>query len=94
MQRGRGLLTSLDGNGVHLCFNRHSDFGGYLQWTHGARQSQRTEHSNPTPRREVSGVVSLNATCGSGHYPQVEHLQSSGWWDWSKRAVERVNFVV
>jgi hypothetical protein len=100
MKWGEGLPTGpSNGNGVHLCFNRHSGFGGYSQWKRGARLIQIDEKKlgknelDTWIRLEdgsISGAVTLNATYGSDHYPEVEHLASSGWWEWSKRAVAGV----
>jgi hypothetical protein len=100
MKWGEGLSTGpSNGNGVHLCFNRHSGFGGYLQWKRGARQIQvedgklGKDELNTWIRLEdgtVSDAVTLNATYGNDHYPKVEHMASSGWWDWSRRALASV----
>lgn len=76
-----GTLTgmTLAGNGLDLCFGRHTGYGGYGSWTRGSRQVQvsldtlgsaietwtRLEDGN------VTGAVTLNATFGTDAYPAV-----------------------
>ncbi|PYH99065.1 Metallo-dependent phosphatase [Aspergillus ellipticus CBS 707.79] len=70
---------NLTGNGLNLCFGRHSGYGGYGSWTRGSRQillDERTldEQLSTWVRLEdgsVSGTVSLNATYGEDWYPAV-----------------------
>ncbi|KAK5120380.1 hypothetical protein LTR85_006319 [Meristemomyces frigidus] len=71
---------NLTGNGLDLCFGRHSGYGGYGSWERGSRQVLVTEEllkdrSVETWVRletgEVSGRVMLNGTYGRDHYPAV-----------------------
>ncbi|KAL1967225.1 hypothetical protein VTN77DRAFT_3516 [Rasamsonia byssochlamydoides] len=70
---------NLTGNGLFLCFGRHSGYGGYGTWTRGARQillDERTLGSQTKTwiRLEdgtISGSVTLNATYGQDYYPAV-----------------------
>ncbi|PYI10931.1 Metallo-dependent phosphatase [Aspergillus sclerotiicarbonarius CBS 121057] len=70
---------NLTGNGLNLCFGRHSGYGGYGSWTRGARQILLNENTLDKQvwtwvRLEdgsVSGSVSLNATYGEDSYPAV-----------------------
>lgn len=70
-----------NGEGLNLCFDRKSGYGGYSDWTHGARQIVidkgrlgnkdidtwiRLEDGN------ISGSVTLNSTYGTDHYPPVK----------------------
>lgn len=67
------------GNGLDMCFGRHSGYGGYGSWTRGSRQilvtKQTLGKSVKTWIRledgSVSGSVSLNGTYGSDRYPAV-----------------------
>lgn len=74
-------MMSLTGNGLSLCFGRHSGYGGYGQWTRGSRQIRLTRSA--LARREVetwirledetvSGWVTLNRTYGVDQYPAVK----------------------
>lgn len=70
---------NLTGNGLDLCFGRHSGYGGYGSWTRGSRQillDQKTlGNSTETWIRledsTVSGRITLNSTYGSDEYPVV-----------------------
>ena len=70
---------NLTGNGLNLCFGRHSGYGGYGSWTRGARQILLQEEDlgrqlSTWVRLEdgsVSGSVRLNATYGEDWYPAV-----------------------
>ncbi|KAH8899266.1 Metallo-dependent phosphatase [Thozetella sp. PMI_491] len=70
---------NLTGNGLNLCFGRHSGYGGYGSWTRGSRQILITEASLGSAtqtwiRREdsaISGSVVLNSTYGTDKYPVV-----------------------
>ncbi|KAJ9353856.1 hypothetical protein DTO027B9_5069 [Paecilomyces variotii] len=70
---------NLTGNGLFLCFGRHSGYGGYGSWTRGARQillDERTldSYTETWVRLEdgtVSGHVVLNRTYGEDYYPAV-----------------------
>ncbi|KAK3115545.1 hypothetical protein LTR53_004992 [Teratosphaeriaceae sp. CCFEE 6253] len=70
----------LVGNGLDLCFGRHSGYGGYGSWTRGSRQILVTEdllkHGvvetwNRLESGDVSGSVVLNGTYGRDRYPTV-----------------------
>lgn len=80
-----GTLPS-NGKGLNICFNRHSGYGGYTDWTRGARQivvgeDLLDEHVVDTWIRledgSISGQVSLNATFGTDQYPDVARPKSS-----------------
>jgi hypothetical protein len=70
---------NLTGNGMNLCFGRHSGYGGYGDWTRGSRQVLLNEkHLNTKTETwirledgSVSGRVTLNATYGQDEYPPV-----------------------
>lgn len=70
---------NLRGNGLHLCFGRHTGYGGYGTWTRGSRQilinektlGKSTETWIRLEDRTVSGRVVLNSTYGSDEYAQV-----------------------
>jgi len=68
---------NLTGNGVNLCFGRHSGYGGYGNWMRGSRQILLDEKHITTKtwiRLEdgsVSGKVTLNSTYGQDVYPPV-----------------------
>ena len=71
---------NLTGNGLDLCFGRHTGYGGYGSWTRGSRQILVTEEdlkkrSLETWVRlesgEISGKVTLNGTYGQDVYAAV-----------------------
>jgi len=71
---------NLTGNGLILCFGRHSGYGGYGSWTRGSRQivlDQKTlafHEVQSWVRLEdssISGKVTLNSTFGIDKYPAV-----------------------
>jgi N-acetylneuraminic acid mutarotase len=74
-------LPNMDikGDGVVLCFDRHSGYGGYGTWTRGSRQIVLDEKTlgsatDTWVRLEtgsVSGAVTLNSTYGLDKYPVV-----------------------
>ncbi|KAF1943543.1 Metallo-dependent phosphatase [Clathrospora elynae] len=79
--------TPANGNGLNICFNRHSGYGGYGDYSRGARQIIveegklgqdvvetwiRLENGN------ISGHVSLNSTFGTDQYPKADGTKSSG----------------
>ncbi|KAF2127868.1 Metallo-dependent phosphatase [Dothidotthia symphoricarpi CBS 119687] len=88
MKWAKNLPTNpTNGNGVNFCFNRHSGYGGYTDWTRGARQIVVDEDKLGKSELEtwirledgsVSGHVTLNSTYGVDQYPQVQKLKSSG----------------
>ncbi|CAO2657985.1 Nn.00g072450.m01.CDS01 [Neocucurbitaria sp. VM-36] len=74
-----------NGNGINLCFNRHSGYGGYTDWKRGARQIVIEEERLGINELEtwirledgrISGHVILNATYGVDHYPKVTKSKS------------------
>lgn len=70
---------NLTGNGVNLCFSRHSGYGGYGEWLRGSRQILLNEKHLITKTEtwirledgSVSGKVTLNTTYGKDKYPSV-----------------------
>ncbi|KAG9942889.1 Metallo-dependent phosphatase, partial [Aureobasidium melanogenum] len=68
---------NLTGNGLDLCFGRHSGYGGYGSWIRGSRQVVLTkgkEDIETWVRLEdgsISGRVTLNGTYGQDSYPAV-----------------------
>ncbi|KAI5247519.1 Metallo-dependent phosphatase [Aureobasidium subglaciale] len=68
---------NLTGNGLDLCFDRRSGYGGYGSWTRGSRQvvlQKGKEEVETWVRLEdgnVSGKVTLNGTYGQDSYPAV-----------------------
>ena len=75
---------SLNGNGLFLCFGRHSGYGGYGSWVRGSRQillqestlGQEIHTWVRLEDRSISGDVILNATYGQDLYPAVEDRKS------------------
>jgi hypothetical protein len=69
---------NLTGNGLDLCFDRHSGYGGYGSWTRGSRQvvlKKGKEDVETWVRLEdgsISGKVTLNGTYGQDLYPAVK----------------------
>ncbi|KAF2093563.1 Metallo-dependent phosphatase [Rhizodiscina lignyota] len=68
------------GNGLNLCFGRHTGYGGYGTWTRGSRQvvldqkllaKKAVESWVRLEDGTVSGRVTLNATYGTDEYPAV-----------------------
>lgn len=62
------------GNGLNMCFNRHSGYGGYTDWTRGARQISVSEDMLAEnvvetwirlENGKASGQVTLNSTLGT-----------------------------
>ncbi|KAL4926650.1 metallophosphoesterase family protein [Aspergillus undulatus] len=69
---------SVKGNGMNLCFNQHTGYGGYGSWIRGSRQVLVSESALDQRELEtwirlesgdVVGAVSLNATYGEDLYP-------------------------
>lgn len=77
-----------NGNGLNLCFNRHSGYGGYSDWARGGRQITINETKlggdnviHTWIRLEdgsISGQVALNSTFGQDQYPTVVPFKSTG----------------
>jgi hypothetical protein len=74
------------GNGINLCFGRHTGYGGYSDWTRGARQivvhedmlngKVEVETWIRLENGKISGYVVLNETFGTDKYPIVEKTTS------------------
>lgn len=70
---------TLTGNGVNLCFGRHTGYGGYGSWTRGSRQvmvdlktlGSETKTWTRFEDGTSAGAVTLNETYGSDEYPVV-----------------------
>lgn len=71
---------NITGNGLNLCFGRHTGYGGYGSWTRGSRQILLDQKMLSKSEIEtwvrledgtVSGRVTLNATYGTDVYPVV-----------------------
>lgn len=77
---GRLGDMTLTGDGVNLCFGRHTGYGGYGSWTRGSRQvmvsletlGKETETWTRLEDGTAVGAVTLNETYGSDEYPAVE----------------------
>lgn len=75
---------NLTGNGINLCFGRHSGYGGYGSWMRGSRQVLLNEKYLDTKTETwvrledgtVSGKVTLNATYGKDKYSPVRDKYS------------------
>lgn len=75
-------LSEMDikGDGVVLCFDRHSGYGGYGSWARGSRQilldektlGKQTDTWVRLEEGSISGAVTLNATYGQDYYPAVK----------------------
>ncbi|KAF9691877.1 hypothetical protein EKO04_010172 [Ascochyta lentis] len=75
-----------NGNGLNLCFNRHSGYGGYSDWARGARQIVIEEAKLGASELQtwirledgsISGQVTLNSTYGTDRYPAVTKSKST-----------------
>lgn len=70
------------GNGIHLCFNQHSGYGGYGSWERGSRQILvREENLNletwiRLESGNVVGAVMLNQTYGEDEYPATPNTET------------------
>lgn len=71
---------TITGNGLDICFGRHTGYGGYGSWTRGSRQIRVSEKlvsqgiADTWVRLEnenISGYVTLNSTYGTDKYPVV-----------------------
>lgn len=69
---------NLTGNGLDLCFGRHSGYGGYGSWTRGSRQvvlKKGEEDIETWVRLEdgsISARITLNGTYGQDSYAAVK----------------------
>lgn len=81
--RWEGQLPGMSvvGNGIDLCFGRHTGYGGYGTWTRGSRQILLSEELLKQDvvetwvrleTGEISGSVVLNSTYGTDEYPPVD----------------------
>lgn len=69
----------LTGNGLDLCFSRHTGYGGYGDWKRGSRQillsldslGSSIETWNRIDDGSFTGLVTLNSTFGKDKYPLV-----------------------
>lgn len=71
---------TFSGDGLDICFGRHSGYGGYGSWTRGSRQIRISENQVNQgivdtwirlENENVSGYVTLNSTYGTDQYPVV-----------------------
>lgn len=71
---------TVDGRGLNICFGQRSGYGGYGDWSRGARQIFVTEamleHEEldtwvRLENRDIVASVTLNSTCGQDRYPVV-----------------------
>jgi hypothetical protein len=77
------LLPGMDlaGNGIDMCYTRHTGYGGYGDWPRGGRQillDQQTLESDihtwvRLENGTISGNVHLNASYGHDRYLPVEN---------------------
>ncbi|KAM3415051.1 hypothetical protein BST61_g10186 [Cercospora zeina] len=76
---------SAKGNGVNLCFNQHSGYGGYGSWERGARQvlvreedldSHIVETWIRLESAKIVGAVTLNSTYGQDIYPATPNTKT------------------
>ncbi|KAJ4292819.1 hypothetical protein N0V90_009482 [Kalmusia sp. IMI 367209] len=73
--------TSIIGNGLNICFGRHTGYGGYGEYMRGGRhiiiheEALEGDNAIETWMRlengEISGRVTLNSTYGTDEYPPV-----------------------
>ncbi|RFU23804.1 hypothetical protein B7463_g12534, partial [Scytalidium lignicola] len=76
---------NLTGNGIDMCFGRHSGYGGYSSWTRGSRQILLNETTlgnriDTWVRLEdgtISGQVTLNSTYGIDEYAVVANTETN-----------------
>ncbi|CAG8419087.1 unnamed protein product [Penicillium salamii] len=72
------------GNGINMCYGRHSGYGGYGDWARGGRQIMLDQQSLASDMQSwvrmedgsISGNVHLNATYGQDRYRLVERSTS------------------
>ncbi|CAG8885886.1 unnamed protein product [Penicillium egyptiacum] len=83
-----GKLSDLNvtGNGLSMCYGRHTGYGGYGEWARGGRQILLDERSLGDDIRtwirmedgSISGDVHLNATYGHDRYGLAERSIMNG----------------
>jgi hypothetical protein len=78
--------TPRNGKGLNICFNRHSGYGGYTDWTREARQIVVGEDMLDRKvvdtwirleNGKISGQVTLNSTFGIDQYSEVTISKTS-----------------
>lgn len=77
-------VLDMTGNGVNLCFSRHTGYGGYSDWIRGSRQillnlTTLDKEIKTWTRLEdgtIEGSVVLNSTFGEDVYPRVTHRRT------------------
>ncbi|ROV91195.1 hypothetical protein VMCG_09337 [Cytospora schulzeri] len=77
--------TTVNGNGLNLCFSRHTGYGGYGSWTRGSRQilvsldtlGNSTETWTRLEDGNTTGLVTLNSTFGTDTYSPVNYTYTS-----------------
>lgn len=76
-----------NGKGLNICFNRHSGYGGYSDWTRGARQIAVQEDRLDRNELETyikledgqySGRVTLTASFGADQYASADQANTTG----------------
>ncbi|KAJ5951355.1 uncharacterized protein N7479_009768 [Penicillium vulpinum] len=76
---------NITGNGVNMCYGRHTGYGGYGDWARGGRQILLDEKLLGDDMRtwvriedgSISGDVHLNATYGHDRYGLAERRNAS-----------------
>ncbi len=72
-------------NNAHICFGRHTGYGGYSDWKRGGRhividEDKLGQDTLDTYIRledgSISGRVTLNSTYGTDRYPAVAKQQT------------------
>ena len=73
------------GNGINVCFGRHSGYGGYGTWTRGSRQILLTEELLENlevdtwirlETDDIVGSVTLNSSYNHDRYPADENTRT------------------
>lgn len=75
----------LEGNGLKMCYGRHTGYGGYGDWARGGRQVVLRENVSKTPietwirleDKTAGARVTLNSTYGQDRYVQERYVQES-----------------
>lgn len=75
---------TFSGKGLHMCFSRHTGYGGYGSWTRGSRQivlheetlNEEVETWIRLEDEKISGWVMLNETYGGDRYPAVDNTET------------------
>ncbi|CAG8013118.1 unnamed protein product [Penicillium nalgiovense] len=78
--------SNMTGNGVSMCYGRHTGYGGYGEWARGGRQILLDERLRGDDIRtwirmedgSISGDVHLNATYGQDQYGLAERSIING----------------